>query len=317
MPSYIVSARDIIEEGGGRLFGNEPGPSRFLELPDGEPIDPRYAIPKEAWVEQVVEVATSAGASPGHVVVFVHGYNNTQEAVLDRHRRLQVDLPAAGLQGTVVSYDWPSASSAVNYLEDRGDARETARRLGEGIEMILTRKMLGGRIQVHLLGHSTGAYLIRCAFAGASENSPMRTMDRPIGQVAFVGGDVSRRSMRRGDDRTATLYAACETLTNYQNPEDSVLRLSNAKRAGLSPRVGRDGLPRRAPDHAVNVDCGPYFRTLDEDSLTQGVDYFGNFAHSWHIGNPVFTRDFTSAIQGGAEGGATRATLDGRIVLTA
>ncbi|RMH38333.1 MAG: hypothetical protein D6690_00650, partial [Nitrospirae bacterium] len=64
---------------------------------------------------------------------------------------------------------------------------------------------------------------------------------------------------------------------------------------------------------AVNVDCGPYFRTLDEDQ----AEYYGTFAHSWHIGNKVFAKDLFYTLQGDIDRARipTRRVEDGRLVL--
>ena len=83
-------------------------------------------------------------------------------------------------------------------------------------------------------------------------------------------------------------------LTSYSNPNDSVLAASNAKGLGVAPRVGRVGLPADANSKAINVDCGEYFRTLNPRNAT----CFGNWTHSWHIGNRVFARDLAMTIEG-------------------
>jgi esterase/lipase superfamily enzyme len=54
----------------------------------------------------------------------VHGYNNSQETVLKRQRKLQRGLERNGFDGVVVSFDWPSANNVLNYLEDRRDAKK-------------------------------------------------------------------------------------------------------------------------------------------------------------------------------------------------
>jgi esterase/lipase superfamily enzyme len=65
----------------------------------------------------------------GDILIFIHGYNNSQDIVMKRHRQLKADLALAGWQGAVVSFDWPSADMTLNYLEDRHDAKQTALQL--------------------------------------------------------------------------------------------------------------------------------------------------------------------------------------------
>ena len=90
-------------------------------------------------------------------------------------------------------------------------------------------------------------------------------------------------------------------MTNYYNKYDSVLKLSNAKRIGVAPRVGRVGLPANAPGKAVDIDCSEYFQQLSTDKAIQDKDQlarFGSFDHSWYIGNMVFAADLFETLKG-------------------
>ncbi|RMH02930.1 MAG: alpha/beta hydrolase [Nitrospirae bacterium] len=316
---YVICVRNIVGVGQDQRFGTEPGPTRFLRVPSGEAPQPAHQIAKREWIDAVLQRA-STGTNPltgiptGDVLVFIHGYNNSPEISLQRHRRLEADLREAGYQGAVVSFDWPSAQSVLNYLEDRDDAKATARRLrDDGISLFSTRQAKGCEINVHVLGHSTGAYVIREAFSQADEKRSIKETPWTVSQVALIGGDISSRSLSLLDARGKSLYRHCIRLTNYQNPYDWVLKLSNTKRFGVAPRVGRVGLPDDASSKAVNVDCGPYFRTLDEEQ----AEYYGTFAHSWHIGNKVFAKDLCYTLQGNIDRARipTRRRENGRLIL--
>ncbi|UCC14657.1 MAG: hypothetical protein JSW21_01475, partial [Gammaproteobacteria bacterium] len=89
------------------------------------------------------------------------------------------------------------------------------------------------------------------------------------------------------------LYRHSVRLTNYQNPYDSVLKLSNIKRVGVAPRAGRVGLPGKLPHKAVNVNCGPYFHNLRPDPQATGA-----WDHSWFFDDAFFARDLTYTLQG-------------------
>ena len=73
-------------------------------------------------------------------------------------------------------------------------------------------------------------------------------------------------------------------FTNYSNGNDQVLGISNVKRLGVAPRVGRVGLPNDSPDIAVNVDCGQYYQSLpaDQKGFTQ--------SHSWQFTDVIFCK---------------------------
>ncbi len=195
--------------------------------------------------------------------MFVPGYNNDHVVVLARHRRLKADLAQAGFRGEVASFDWPSANMALNYIEDRHDAKQTALQLvTAGIRLLSEQQEPDCAINIHLLGHSTGAYVIREAFDDA-DDARLPDPGWMVSQVAFIGADVSSASLRADSDSSASLYRHCVRLTNYSNQFDSVLKLSNVKRAGVAPRAGRVGLPPGAPEKAADVDCSDYFIAVE------------------------------------------------------
>jgi esterase/lipase superfamily enzyme len=155
-------------------------------------------------------------------------------------------------------------------------------------------------INVHLLGHSTGAYVIREAFDDA-DDTEMNNAAWMVSQIALIGADVSSSSMTADSDSSQSLYRHCTRLTNYSNRGDSVLKLSNIKRVGLAPRVGRVGLPENHPDKAADVDCSDYFSQLNSDDAIKVADQresIGSFDHSWHIGNRVFAADLFETLRG-------------------
>lgn len=296
MGDYVISVRKVRK----RIMVAEPGPTRFLDVPEGELPDVEHEISRKSWVEQVMAEAVP-GADPeapaplGDVLVFVHGYNNDAESVMWRHRRLKADLAKVGWRGAVVSFDWPSNDQALNYLEDRSDARQTAFKLvADGIRLFSATQFRGCEVNVHLLAHSTGAFVIREAFDDADDRRGIASVSWTVSQVALIGADVSRKSLSSADTKSSSLYRHCVRLTNYQNPFDSVLKLSNIKRVGVAPRAGRVGLPDAVPQKAVNVNCGPHFQTLDKATAT----FIGSFDHSWHIGDPVFALDLFRTLQG-------------------
>lgn len=325
MPNtFVISCRSAEKNG---TFGSEPGSTLFLNVPPkATKLEPTQIIPRDRWRRGVA--AAAAGAEDpvsgmlGDILVFIHGYNNDTETVLWRTRTLQATLAQQGWKGLVVAFDWPSDNSTLNYLEDRSDAASVALRLvQECLDMLVEGQLPRNsdtpqcRINVHLLGHSTGAYVIMEAFAQAEKvggyfRSPWR-----LGQVAFIGGDVSKSSLEAGSDRTQVMLARIMRLTNYSNGCDGVLAVSNAKRLGTSPRAGRVGLPEAAPEKMVNVDCTDYFKTKDP----KRSQFRGTFCHSWHVGDPVFALDLALVLEGDLDRNAfpTRARAQGELTLVA
>jgi len=311
---FVISARDVRKG----AFRAEPGRLRYLRVPASALPEPAHEVPVKAWFQEVRDLADgmpdSTVSEGGQVLIFVHGYNNDAQVIRQRQQRLAEDLGTEQWRGVVVSFDWPSANSTLNYLEDRHDAAAVAGLLVQGGVRPLAVGQAGGcRTNVHLIGHSTGAFVIMEAFAQAEKQGEIFKSDWRVAQTVFIGGDVGSSSLAADSEWATPMYRRIMRLTNYQNPYDHVLGISNAKRLGTSPRAGRVGLPRDAHPKSVNVDCGPYFETLDPKKQT----FFGTFAHSWHIGNRVFARDLALTLEGRIDRNAipTRLQEGGRLVL--
>jgi esterase/lipase superfamily enzyme len=313
---FVITVRTRRGDG----FGAEPGPTRFLVVPDGQLPAQSHVVRRRDWVEQVMSAAETrvdpvSGKPAGDMLVFVHGYNNDQAVVMERHRQLRRVLSAGGFDGTVVSFDWPSSDSSINYLEDRSDAKQTALRLVTDCILLFSRYQLADcQVNVHLLAHSTGAYVVREAFDDADDRPQMAQHNWTVSQALFIGADISRSSMEAGSSKSSSLVRHCVRITNYWNPFDSVLKLSNIKRVGVAPRLGRVGLPDKAPSNAVDVDCGAYWESeVDKDP----AKHTGDPAHSWHFGDLQITRDWISTIAGDIDRHRipTRRLVDGRLVL--
>lgn len=248
------------------------------------------------WATRVLADARKGvpKGQPGNILVFVHGYNNSQRIVIERHRRLHDDLRADGFAGVVVSFDWPSGDKGLFYLEDLVDANNSAYQLvGDGIMLLAGLQVPDCKVNLHILAHSMGAYVTREAFTAADDADDLTGKTWHTSQIMLIAGDISSGSLGQDEQRTAGLYRNCTRLTCYSNRHDGVLGLSNVKRAGVKPRAGRVGLPDDAPSKAVNVDCGDYWTSIPKHQKV-----IGNREHSWHIGDPVFTRDMIDTMNG-------------------
>lgn len=303
MPSastFVISTRDV--DGKGR-FVAEPGETRFLRVPRGTR---RYDASHEVKSRERWRMAVRAAAdgvedeisdTTGNVLVFVHGYNNDIPAVMWRTETLQATLAATGWRGLVVAFDWPSDNSTLNYLEDRSDAAEVADRMVSDAVALLAHAQADTvnpcKLNVHLIGHSTGAYVIMEAFAQAVKKGPLYKADWRVAQVALIGADINSTALGAQSEWSRPLFDRCVRLTNYANRHDKVLGVSNAKRLGTAPRAGRVGLPTAPHPKACNVDCSDYFSTKDPATSS----FNGTFNHSWHIGDEVFALDLALTLE--------------------
>ncbi|HEX8012150.1 MAG TPA: alpha/beta fold hydrolase [Casimicrobiaceae bacterium] len=323
--TYVICARAV--DAAGKKFMAEPGDTRFLQVPvTKNAYDPGDAISAQRWQKRVIAAADGEEdeitGTTGDVLFFVHGYNNDIPVVLWRTRVLQQSLDAQGWKGLVVAFDWPSDNSTLNYLEDRNDASQVALRLVDQVLKLLIDAQFpedprtpACTINVHLLGHSTGAYVIMEAFAQAAKKGEYFKKPWRIAQVAFIGGDVSSVSLAATSDWASPMYDRILRFTNYSNRFDKVLGVSNMKRLGTVPRAGRIGLPADIPRKAANVDCSAYFASKDPKSST----FVGTFNHSWYIGDPEFALDLAMTLEGSIDREAipTRRKVDGQLTLVA
>lgn len=306
-------------------FSTEPGDTSFLRVPAAKRgYDGSDAITRDRWTKLVIGAAggneDAITGTTGDILFFVHGYNNDIPTVLWRTRTLQHTLSTQGWRGLVVGFDWPSDNSTLNYLEDRNDASNVANRLvDEALQILINAQFPQDgatpacTINLHLLGHSTGAYVIMEAFAQSAKKGAFYKKPWRIAQVAFIGGDVASGSLAESSDWAKPMFDRIFRLTNYSNRFDKVLGVSNMKRLGTAPRAGRIGLPDKAPRKAVNVDCSDYFSEKDPARSS----FVGTFNHSWHIGDPEFALDLAMTLEGGIDRDAipTRRYVDGRIML--
>lgn len=297
---YVVSTREADDQG---RLGAESGPTRFLRVPwSAKGYDATHEIKnRDRWRQQVRAAASTdrdeLTGSTGEVLLFVHGYNNTPEEITWRTKTLQQTLEDAGWRGLVLAFDWPSNNQVLNYLEDRSDAAEVAERLvTDCIQMLADARADEAHpcdINVHLMGHSTGAYVIMEAFNQAQKRGALYRADWRVAQVAFIAADVSAASLAVGSEWAQALFDRCVRLTNYANRYDKVLGVSNAKRLGTAPRAGRVGLPADSHPKTINIDCSDYFVTKDPSKS----QFTGTFNHSWHIGDPVFALDLALTLE--------------------
>ncbi len=312
---HIFAARSLTAGN----FASNPGPTRYLAMPETVTSPaPAHAIPRRAWFDQVIQDARhdphAPGPPSGDVLVYVHGFNNSADTTLHRHRLIRKGLKTLGYKGAVVSFDWPSASNVLNYLDDRSDAKLTALRLvTDGIAPFSRVVRQDCDISVHVLAHSMGAFVVREAFDDADDRPAVAATGWTLSQVMFAAADVSAQSMATSPT-SSSLYRHCVRLTNYSNPYDSVLSISGAKRVGVAPRVGRIGLPATAPEKAVNVNCGDYYDT-NRARFAQ-VD---NADHAWFFHDQTFLKDVLFTLQGDLDRHVipTRRTEGGQLHLKA
>lgn len=284
MSDYIICTQNIRNGN----FGNEPGKTTFLKVPETEAIFlPSHKTSLSEFFNDIINEQQE------NIIVFIHGYNNEDAGVLDRHRTLKKGFENVGFTGDLITFAWPSNDNALLYLEDRHDAKTTAFELVNScIKLLAKQQGKGCTINIHLLAHSTGAYVINQAFEDAETTKLTAEANWTVSQILFISGDVSSDSM--STERGEALYRHCNRLTNYFNPYDSILAISNVKRVGAKNRAGRIGLPQNSPEKAVDVNCGDYYNEHKENLDVKN----GAHSHSWYFYSETWYKDAFETIKG-------------------
>jgi esterase/lipase superfamily enzyme len=143
--------------------------------------DPRRANNK------AVSMKSFIGSIGGRrVVLVIHGYNNTFEEICDAYLRISYQLDTCGFDyDSMVGYVWPGGTKKLSYWPARKRARQVSKRLGR-----LIKKMSASAVQVDIVAHSLGCFLLLKALQGMG-NSSVRNiylMAAAVGNYKLTAG---------------------------------------------------------------------------------------------------------------------------------
>lgn len=260
-------------------------------------------IPKaNDWADEVLAAfPQTAGVTgrvrpAGELLFLVHGFNVSQEAALKFHSDSLASLRKAGWNGELISYDWPSDGLVFAYLPDRANARASASQLvRSGISLLESRQRRDCAINVHLMAHSMGAFVTQQAVTWAYQDVPPGWT---LGQVLLVAGDVDYTVFSANNTSAVKFDEHAGRLTAYCNRFDKALLVSNVKKIGLAPRLGRVGLPDDSPQMMAEVDCSDLFTAVDPGL---GNDLDPVATHCFYFGREEFWQDAVLTLAGGID----------------
>ena len=312
MYSFVLCVRD--KESSVDEFGSGFGSVSYLQIPTNNDlsIQPR-TVPRPSnkvsglkeWLGNIVSQAMPDNVPPGNgldIVFFVHGYNTSPEEALTRQRLVEKNLKERGFQCMVIGFDWPTGGTPALYEYDRFEAQKAASLLVEGgILPFVNFTVKNCPINVHLMAHSMGAFVVREAFRAVDKgHSSDLANDWRIGQLVLFGADISSDCFELGDKDMAPVFNHCGRLTNYFSGYDEALAVSNLKNIDISSRVGRIGMPKdsQANNKAVDVNCGPRYKAIDEDTRKQFKYINGMVSHSWYLEDQIWNDDLAYTLKG-------------------
>ena len=295
MPKFFVTVRSIE----GTSFNNtaSPGPLgaiRYLIVPDTAVPLPSHAVGLKEWIKQIVQTFRKVGAATiGDLLMLVHGFN---EGIVDvdlQHKKIRAGLDTK-FPCTTISFDWPSWTETFAYLEQLDIAKKTAIDfVNAAIKPLLAAQTKDCAVSIHVLCHSMGAFVVREALDHADDGT-VTGSDWAVSQLVMIAGDVEASDFVVGNKDMESMLGHSYRLTNYYNQYDEVLQISNVKRLGVEPRVGRVGLPANAPAKTVDINCSEYFDTIRKPDPAANTSW----SHSWFYDDAKFMVDLAATLSG-------------------
>jgi esterase/lipase superfamily enzyme len=297
------------------------GPARYLTFDDANGPEQDLGTNPSRWLAELMgtfptDVANTAGnpVRVGDILFLVHGFNVDHASARAFHMKCVQGLEKARWVGQLISYDWPSDGMVFAYLPDRVNARAAASALvSSGVRLLEVAQKTDCTVNVHVLSHSMGGFVVQQAFTWAYQDVPA---DWKVGQVLFASADVDHTVFSAGQYSATMFDQHAGRLTAYCNSYDKVLAVSNAKRLDLEPRMGRVGLPDDAPQMMCEVDCSDFFAVTYPDIPSQLSPVT---SHCFYFDQPEFWQDVTLTLAGGIDRSVfptrTTTTIPDRFIL--
>lgn len=299
--SFVLCVRDIslVED----EFGKSIGSVSYLEIPNNEETPRPSHVTKgvEEWFEKIVTQANPSNdksCEKMDIVFFVHGYNTSPEEALVRQRLVEKELQSRNFKCIVIGFDWPTAGSPLTYLYDRSEASDTASMLVKGgIIPFIKYSAINCPINIHLIAHSMGGFVVREAFREVDKyHNANLANDWRIGQMVLFAADISSECFELDHPDMLPVFNHCGRLTNYFSGYDKALAASNVKNIDISSRVGRVGMPVDTPAHekAIDIDCGARYNIDRADFKV----IHGMVSHSWYLEDAIWYDDLAYTLKG-------------------
>ena len=240
MGNFLISLRDFgIDGKPGTKMGKA---TTHFDIPDGQNLYfLREDVPQKVWLDRL----RLAGS---RVLVFVHGFADDAEKVIQRHLAIKRQL-LSGI--TLVSFDWPAGNDIDPYKTDKANATLSAPKLMTDCLNILVAGKLFDAGNIHLFAHSMGGYVTETAFQGQSSIK--------INHVVMAAADVDQSNYGRNSTSLKNFLGKCTDLTAYWSTDDAaLLELERMKqvRASRTEGLSGPGNPRRLfrrPMHDVTT----------------------------------------------------------------
>ncbi|HUZ66499.1 MAG TPA: alpha/beta hydrolase [Beijerinckiaceae bacterium] len=238
------------------LFGRAD-PARNFALTLARPLG------KDEFLNQVTTYLSGRVGSNRDILLYVHGYNTSEQEALFRLAQIVAD---GRFGGVPVLFTWPADGGPLSYVSDKD--RATASR--DALEKLLSNlSHVSGLGRIHVLAHSMGSWL---AMEALRENAIAGhpSLDGRLGQVMLAAPDIDlsvfRQQLKRiGDPGRVSIFVSSN---------DRALSLSTQIH-GDRPRLGSMN-PRNPHDKAELKRLGVH--VYDLSGYSDGFFGHGAFA---------------------------------------
>jgi esterase/lipase superfamily enzyme len=210
-------------------------------------------------------------AGKEHLLVFIHGYNNSLESALKQSVLLKQDLKTS--QSFIV-YSWASAGSPVSYHPDRWDLKDNAKPLAEFIQKLTDSRAAES---VDFIVHSMGNDVFLTAIDQLEKNGLLKKIQ--LGKVILTAPDVSQEHFKKS---VPLLIKSSQKVTHYFSDKDKAMYLSRY----ANPIDGK-----RAGAMLVEVKG---LESINVDEVNDSKDRAG---HSYFASSPALLKDIKSLLE--------------------
>lgn len=224
---------------------------------------------------------------PKRILLFIHGYNNAENDVLQRVASV---AHTTDWKGEVAAFWWKSQNRLLQYTQDK----ETALCEGRRALIKVLQDLLKQYSSINIIAHSMGNLLLIEALQDLIQIKPeiKSQQIKPFNNLFLVAADVKRKNFNRAVERISKIF---NLISIYTNEDDIALIPSSnyqasERRAGLGIKSNEDLIPLLDVDE---IDCTHAVKNLDPHGyFFESPDCLADAAEILNFQNPASKRTF-------------------------
>lgn len=196
-----------------------------------------------ALLLELERIKTEAGVKTPKVGIYLHGFNNNYQDSIDELYDLERKFSEVyGYSPVIVGFSWPSTGTAVNYLSDREEVRDSVgafTRFLKDINELSNKNEQDCFSATFCIAHSMGNYLLRKGMEYLSDDLGAPTGRMLFDETLLLAPDLASSDIEM-DGKGKYIADFSRRVHVYYSKNDRALKASSAKRFGGN-RLGRHG----------------------------------------------------------------------------